>query len=97
MAAAKRGRGPWRGRAALLAVALGAGSIAPVGAPSALDAEQPAGERAEAADVVELLPLWTEDRRIVDADGRDVILRGANVNSLGEYWQGIPPSSPPSP
>src|SRR5690606_38582423 len=22
--------------------------------------------------------------------GRDVLLRGANVNSLGEYWQGVP-------
>ncbi|WP_421119192.1 glycoside hydrolase family 5 protein [Aquihabitans daechungensis] len=43
------------------------------------------------ADPLELLPLSTsEDRRIVDADGRDVLLRGANVNSLGEYWQGVP-------
>ncbi len=26
--------------------------------------------------------------RIVDSRGREVILRGVNVNSLGEYWQG---------
>ena len=26
--------------------------------------------------------------RIVDSKGRQVILRGVNVNSLGEYWQG---------
>ncbi len=26
--------------------------------------------------------------RIVDAEGRQVLLRGVNVNALGEYWQG---------
>jgi endoglycosylceramidase len=42
-------------------------------------------------DVVTLPPLSTSsDRRIVDDQGRDVLLRGANVNSLGEYWQGVP-------
>ena len=47
---------------------------------------------------VELLPLSTsEDRRIVDADGRDVLLRGANVNSLAEYWQGVPSIDPTIP
>ena len=40
--------------------------------------------------LLELLPLQTLDRRIVDAAGRDVLLRGANVNSLGEYWQAAP-------
>jgi len=39
---------------------------------------------------VELLALQTADRRIVDSAGRDVLLRGANLNSLGEYWQGVP-------
>ncbi|HWJ63211.1 MAG TPA: cellulase family glycosylhydrolase [Acidimicrobiales bacterium] len=43
------------------------------------------------AGVIELLPLSTsKDRRIVDSDGRDVLLRGANVNSLALYWQGVP-------
>jgi endoglycosylceramidase len=43
------------------------------------------------APAIDLLPLSTsEDRRIVDSDGRDVLLRGANVNSLAEYWQGVP-------
>ena len=34
--------------------------------------------------------------RIVDAKGREVILRGVNVNSLGQYWQGTdkPPTLP---
>ncbi len=27
--------------------------------------------------------------RVVDAGGREVLLRGANVNALAEYWQGI--------
>jgi endoglycosylceramidase len=49
-------------------------------------------------DALELLPLSTsKDRRIVDADGRDVLLRGANVNSLGEYWQGVPSIEPTIP
>jgi len=46
---------------------------------------------AAVTDVVELRPLTTSsDERIVDDLGRDVLLRGANVNSLGEYWQGVP-------
>lgn len=34
--------------------------------------------------------------RIVDAQGRHVLLRGVNVNQLGEYWQGtaVPPTLP---
>lgn len=39
---------------------------------------------------LELLPLHSVDRRIVDSAGRDVLLRGANINSLAEYWQGVP-------
>jgi endoglycosylceramidase len=39
---------------------------------------------------LELLPIQARDRRIVDTAGRDVLLRGANVNSLAEYWQGVP-------
>lgn len=47
---------------------------------------------------IDLLPLSTsKDRRIVDADGRDVLLRGANVNSLAEYWQGVPAIDPTIP
>jgi endoglycosylceramidase len=46
----------------------------------------------------DLLPLQTSpDRRIVDSAGRDVLLRGANVNSLGEYWQGVPALAPTLP
>ncbi len=50
------------------------------------------------ADVVELRPLWTsDDLRIVDDLDREVLLRGANVNSLGEYWQGDPDHPPTIP
>ncbi|MFN8017752.1 MAG: cellulase family glycosylhydrolase [Acidimicrobiales bacterium] len=52
----------------------------------------------EVTDVVELLPIQTSsDRRFVDSAGRDVLLRGANVNSLGEYWQGVPGLGPTNP
>jgi endoglycosylceramidase len=47
---------------------------------------------------VALRPLQSsEDRRIVDDLGRDVLLRGVNVTSLGEYWQGDPDHSPTLP
>lgn len=34
--------------------------------------------------------------RIMDSKGREVLLRGVNVNSLGQYWQGteVPPTLP---
>ncbi|NLD76371.1 MAG: glycoside hydrolase family 5 protein [Acidimicrobiales bacterium] len=68
---------------ALFALALPSAGGSPV---------QPAGARAVVpADVIELRPLTTSpDLRIVDDLGRDVLLRGANVNSLAEYWQGVP-------
>jgi len=49
-------------------------------------------------DVVELRPLSAStDLRIVDDLDREVLLRGVNVTSLGEYWQGDadhPPTMP---
>ncbi|MCB1040432.1 MAG: hypothetical protein KDA94_13035, partial [Acidimicrobiales bacterium] len=75
----------------LVVGANGIGGAAPVEpATRALAAES-------VTDVVELLPLHTAGGRFVDADGRDVILRGANVNSLGEYWQGVPTIEPTLP
>jgi endoglycosylceramidase len=66
-------------------VAVDSAGVAP-GAATAL-----AAPAAAVTDVVELRPLTTStDQRIVDDLGRDVLLRGANVNSLGEYWQGVP-------
>lgn len=49
-------------------------------------------------DFVDLRPLSvSDDARIVDDRGREVLLRGANVNSLGEYWQGDPGHEPTIP
>ena len=47
--------------------------------------------------VVELRPLHVEDRLIVDDQGRQVLLRGANVNALGEYAQADPAAAPTAP
>jgi endoglycosylceramidase len=46
-------------------------------------------------EVLALLPLHAEPDavnggRIVDSAGRDILLRGVNVNALAEYWQGTP-------
>jgi endoglycosylceramidase len=50
------------------------------------------------AQVVSLRPLSASaDRRIVDDLGRDVLLRGVNITSLGEYWQGDPLDPPTLP
>lgn len=50
---------------------------------------------AEAESPVELRPLSTSaDGRIVDDLDREVLLRGANVNVLAEYWQGDPGHDP---
>lgn len=40
-------------------------------------------------EVVDLLAVQTAGGRFVDTEGRDLLLRGVNVNSLGEYWQGV--------
>lgn len=51
-----------------------------------------------APEPVEPLPalraLRGDDARIVDEQGRQVILRGVNVNSLGDYHQGDPEAEP---
>lgn len=43
-----------------------------------------------AGGVVTLRPLHVANRRIVDDRGREVLLRGANVNALGQYYQADP-------
>jgi endoglycosylceramidase len=48
-------------------------------------------------EVVELRPLGVEDQQIVDDQGRQVLLRGANVNALGEYAQADPATEPTAP
>ena len=47
------------------------------------------------AQLVTLRPLSvSEDLRIVDDLDREVLLRGVNLNSLGEYWQVDPNHQP---
>ena len=47
------------------------------------------------AELVALRPLSvSEDLRIVDDLDREVLLRGVNLNSFGEYWQGDPNHPP---
>lgn len=61
----------------------------------------PAAAAARRDDPRKLYPLHAEPDperggRIVDSRGRQVLLRGVNVNSLAEYWQGtaFPPTFP---
>lgn len=50
------------------------------------------------AAALELRPLSTsDDGAIVDDLGRQVLLRGVNITSLGEYWQGDPDHEPTMP
>lgn len=81
---------------ALLATAVLAVAALVAGA-GASTAEDRATQLEDPGAVVDLLPLSTSGLRIVDSVGRDVILRGANVNSLGEYWQGVPSLDPTIP
>lgn len=89
-------------RRALVGVALAvAAAVAVVPSPSGGAGESAVAARrgaATATEALELLPIQTSpDRRFVDSAGRDVLLRGANVNSLGEYWQGVPGIDPTIP
>ena len=79
------------------AFALAAGACSSGGSTTA--AEDAPTARADgspfAAD--DLLPLSLErgdNARIVDSDGRQVLLRGANLNTLGDYYQDDPGLDP---
>jgi endoglycosylceramidase len=80
---------------AAVAVAVLAGATAVAAPPTGATRSAPSQVVPVAGDVVDLLVLQTSsDRRFVDEQGRDVLLRGANVNSLAEYWQGVPGLGP---
>ena len=77
-----------------VATVLGAATMSWWASPALLPASaaspQAASDLTAAGGPLELLPVQTANRRLVDTAGRDLLLRGANVNSLGEYWQGVP-------
>lgn len=87
---------------ALLVVALAAGACSDDdGGPAATsapdgtvaDGSTSTTGRGAAAPAPELLALHTEGEgrpRFVDEEGREVLLRGVNVNALGEYYQADP-------
>lgn len=55
------------------------------------------GDGGPVAAALELSPLSVEEGRIVDDEGRQVLLRGANVNAYGEYAQADPETAPTAP
>ena len=61
----------------------------------AADVAQTEDTAAVAIDPLALRPLSVSaDRKIVDDQNAQVLLRGVNVTSLGEYWQGDPTLAP---
>lgn len=82
--------------ASIALVAIISATIATVG-PSTPTAVASPTVSAVTPDPLTLLPLQSDGAHIVDAAGRQVLLRGANVNSLGEYWQGLPAVAPTIP
>ncbi len=79
----------------MVAVVLVAGSACSDTGTSNASGKHGVSKGARAGSTIELLPLSTSpDRRIVDSAGRDILLRGVNVNSLAEYWQGVPELRP---
>jgi endoglycosylceramidase len=79
-------------------IALASGACSASDKPSASSSHQSGGQPADAART--LLPVHVErgDRpRFVDESGREVLLRGVNVNALGEYFQADPKLPPTIP
>lgn len=84
-----------------LAVLVGVALVAAVsgcGGSSGGDTGTNGGKEVPDSSPVDLRPLSvSSDARIVDDLDREVLLRGANVNSLAEYWQGDPNHPPTIP
>ncbi len=56
---------------------------------------EPAATATKPTNIMQLRPLHVAaDHRIVDDLDREVLLRGTNITSLGEYWQGDPQHLP---
>lgn len=65
-------------------------AVAVVGLAACSDNDNLGFEQAQSPQLEALhaAPDAVNGGRIVDAAGREVLLRGVNVNSLGEYWKG---------
>jgi len=68
-------------------------SSTPTGSSTPTASESPTASATPSPDPLRLpalraAPDATSGGRIVDAEGREVLLRGVNVNALAEYWQG---------
>lgn len=89
--------------AGVLAIAMVLGACSPSSddradtAPTTAPGPTAASEPSARPSLVDLRPLHVEDQRIVDDRGRQVLLRGANVNALGEYAQADPAAEPTAP
>ena len=90
-------RGPWARLSTVMCLALTAACGGNGAAANKADAVQDvaaAGTQVGPA-LLALRPLHTSaDHRIVDDLDREVLLRGVNITSLGEYWQGDPDAKP---
>jgi endoglycosylceramidase len=82
---------------ATLAIGLVLGACSEGGDPVAAAKPSIAPAKAKAANVIDLRPLHVESQRIVDDQGRQILLRGANVNALGQYYQADPKTAPTAP
>jgi endoglycosylceramidase len=82
---------------ALLAAGCSSDDDASAGGSSVPGDAAPATAARLPPSVTDLRPLSVRAGRIVDDRGRDVLLRGANVNALGEYYRADPAVSPTAP
>jgi endoglycosylceramidase len=78
----------------VIAVLLGACSN---GTDSGVKTTSTASTTPTVGTLIELRPLHVERQRIMDDRGRQILLRGANVNALGQYAQADPKTAPTAP
>jgi endoglycosylceramidase len=81
------------------AIAIAASACSADDKPSASSSQQPTnGQQADASRELQHLHVEHGGRpRFVDESGREVLLRGVNVNALGEYYQADPKLAPTIP
>ena len=83
-----------RATVTLLAITMVLGACSD-GSDKANEVHTTEAAKPSAGTLIDLRPLHVADKRIVDDQGRQILLRGANVNALGEYAQADPRPPPP--